>query len=382
MSKKIAVVTGSRAEFGLFKLLLEMINESQQLELDLIVTGSHLDESYGFTFHEVAAEGFINIKKINLGLEIESEADVGQVLGRTIMKFSKYLSVNKPDLVLLIGDRYEIFGVAVACAIQGIPVGHIHGGEVTQGSRDEVYRHLLTRISSIHFVANEEFKQNVINLGEKKETVHIVGGLGVDVISKTELIAKSEIERKLGYFLSENLGIVTFHPDTTNPSHTLAQVNALLNAIINLPDFQFIITGSNADFQGATINSIWKAATEKNKNLFFIESLGQQMYFSLLALAKIVVGNSSSGLLEAPEFNIATINIGSRQNGRPTAKSVINVECSTESITLGILESLTPEFQINLLESINPYGPPGASEKIIKILEKLDYDALVPKKFL
>jgi UDP-hydrolysing UDP-N-acetyl-D-glucosamine 2-epimerase len=381
MKKNIMVVTGSRAEFGLLQSVLGMLKASSNLEPELIVTGSHLSNEHGLTVNEIREAGFSEFHQIELDLDLTSEYKVGLAVSEAVEKFSQHFSRNKPSLVILLGDRYEIFGVAIACATQGIPIGHIHGGEVTQGSRDEIYRHAITKLASLHFVANMEFYRRVLRLGENPKNVHIVGGLGVDAISNTKGMAKSEIEKSLGFLLSESIAIVTFHPDTNNPHETEKQLESLICAIASFPEIQFIVTGSNADFQGEKVNSIWQSAASDHSNVFFVQSLGQKRYYSLLTHAKMIVGNSSSGLLEAPSFKVATVNIGPRQHGRPRARSVIDVGCDETSIKEAILMAISEKFQKTLATADNPYGIPGASRKILRVLENSDFSALLPKSF-
>lgn len=381
MKRLITVVTGSRAEFGLLKSLLTLIGNSHDLELELLVSGSHLSEKHGYTIREIQDMGFPDFHTIDLGIHLESEAEVGLVIGEAIKKFSLQFSTRKPSMVLVLGDRYEIFGVAIAAAAQGIPLGHIHGGEVTEGSRDDLYRHAITKLASVHFVANLEFRNRVVRLGESPEAVHIVGGLGLDAISKTKIIPKEEIENSLGITLSNNLALVTFHPDTVNPQDTELQTRVLINAMDYFPDIQFIITGSNADYKGEKVNKLFQQASLMHSNFFFIPSLGQEKYLSLLAMAKFVLGNSSSGILEAPSLKVATVNVGSRQNGRPRAGSIIDVECEESAIKSGIELSQSDEFQSLLATVNNPYGQPGASQKILNALQELEYETLLPKRF-
>ena len=381
MKRLITVVTGSRAEFGLLKSLLTLIGNSHDLELELLVSGSHLSEEHGSTIREIREMGFPDFHTIDLETHLESEAEVGLAIGEAIKKFSLKFSTRKPSMVLVLGDRYEIFGVAIAAAAQGIPVGHIHGGEVTEGSRDDLYRHAITKLASVHFVANIEFRNRVVRLGESPEVVHIVGGLGLDAISKTRKIPKKDIENSLGVILSNNLALVTFHPDTVNPQDTELQTRALINAMAYFPDIQFIITGSNADYKGEKVNKLLQQASLMHSNFFFIPSLGQEKYLSLLAMAKFVLGNSSSGLLEAPSLKVATINVGSRQNGRPRADSIIDVECEESAIKSGIERSQSDEFQSLLATVNNPYGQPGASQKILNAIQELEYKTLLPKRF-
>lgn len=380
--KKISVVTGSRADFGLLQGVISRIQNAPDLELELIVTGSHLSETFGRTKNEIVRAGYTNIIELELKLGTNSECETGIAISSVIRQITLHYAKNRPSLTLVLGDRYEIMGAAVACTTMGIPLGHIHGGEVTYGSKDDMYRHAITKLASVHFVANAEFRSRVIRMGEDPTKVFVVGGLGIDSIDQIELLTKPDLENYLGITLSSDYALVTYHADTIYPEQSLVQLEILLRSIKKFPKIQFIATGANADYYGDQINIRLQEASSQEKNLFFYQSVGQQNYLSLMSGAKFLLGNSSSGLLEAPTFGIATVNIGTRQHGRPKALSVIDVECSEEAITQGVLKAISVSFIDSIKVVQSPYGGKGASEKIFEVLESLDFLDLLPKQFL
>ena len=381
MKKLISVISGSRADFGLLKEVISGIDKSPILELELIATGSHLSEAFGGTSKEISLAGFTNVVEIGLDLEINSESELTIALSNVIHQVARHYSKKIPSLTLVLGDRYEILGAAVACATLGIPLGHIHGGEITSGSKDDMYRHAITKLASLHFVANSEFQGRVIGMGEDPEKVFVVGGLGVDSISRIKIFSRFELELKLGIRLSPDYALVTYHPDSINPDNSLNQLRIVLNSIERFQGIQFIVTGANADYYGNQFNVLLREMSAQNARIFFFDSLGQQNYLSLLAGAKFVLGNSSSGLLEAPYFKIPTVNVGKRQDGRPRAKSVIDVNCEESEIVIGIERAITDSDSSTLQETDNPYGHPGASERITDILEACEFGGLLPKRF-
>lgn len=380
--KVISVVTGSRADFGLLEEVISRIDNSPNLELELIVTGSHLSDAFGRTGNQITALGYRNVTEIAMNVEIESQTKLTIAIGELVQKIATHYSKKKPSLTLVLGDRYEMLGVAVACATLGIPLAHIHGGEITTGSKDDMYRHAITKLASLHFVATPEFQKRVIGMGEDPKKVFVVGGLGVDSISRLKVLTRQEIESNLGVPLESSYALLTYHPDSINPENSLDQLRTVIKSTENFPDIQFLVTGANADFYGNELNQFIRELSRKNRNLFFFDSVGQQNYLSLLSGAKFVLGNSSSGLLEAPSFKIPTINVGTRQDGRPRANSVIDVECDEKSIIEAILLACSGEFLRSIENVQNPYGQPGASEKISDILSSLDESKLLPKIYL
>ncbi len=382
MKKVISVVTGSRADFGLLEEVISRINHSPNLELELIVTGSHLSDAFGKTANQVKARGYTNLIELAINVDIQSESELTIAIGDLVQKIAIHYANKKPSLTLVLGDRYEMLGIAVACATLGIPLAHIHGGEITAGSKDDMYRHAITKLASLHFVATHEFQRRVIRMGEDPEKVFVVGGLGVDSISRLKILTRPEIESNLGVLLESSYALLTYHPDSINPVESLDQLRTVIKSTESFPDIQFLVTGANADFYGTELNQYVRELSEKSRNLLFFDSVGQQNYLSLLSGAKFVLGNSSSGLLEAPSFKVPTINVGKRQDGRPRAKSIIDVECDEIQIINGIKSVISREDPSSLQTVRNPYGKPGASKKITDILCTYDFEALLPKRFL
>ena len=381
MTKKISVVTGSRADFGLLQGVISRIQNAQDLELELIVTGSHLSETFGRTKSEIVRAGYTNIIELELNLGTNSECDIGIAVSSVIRQITLHYAKDRPSLTLVLGDRYEILGAAVACTTMGIPLGHIHGGEVTFGSKDDMYRHAITKLASVHFVANSEFRSRVIRMGEDPTKVFVVGGLGIDSIDQAELLSRPDLESQLGIELGPRYAIFNFHPDTIYPEKSLEQLETVLRSIAKFSDIKFIATGANADYYGEQINQRLKEVSSQEPNVFFFSSVGQLNYLSLLSGAHFVLGNSSSGLLEAPFFGIPTVNIGGRQEGRPRSTSVIDVECEETGI-VKVLEKLdSAPHSIKIQNSENAYGIPGASKKITAILAGLEFENLLPERF-
>ncbi len=381
MRRLISVVTGSRADFGLLQGVIQRIESSANLELELIVTGSHLSNAFGKTIKEISHSDLTQVIEVELNLEMQNESQVGFAIADVIYQITQHYSKRIPSLTLVLGDRYEILGAAIACASLGIPLGHIHGGEITSGSRDDLYRHAITKLSSLHFVAITEFQERVIRMGENPERVFVVGGLGVDAFERIDPVSKSELEMRLKVPIQPKYALVTYHPDSINPDDSLPQLATVLKAISNFPEIQFFITGANADYQGGRINHLLKNSSAQNENHFFFDSLGQQNYLSLIRGAQFVLGNSSSGILEAPSCGVPTINIGSRQAGRPRAQSVIDVGCEENQIISainGVISTVNSPANRNVE---NPYGLPGASNRIVEILETCEFEKLLPKKF-
>lgn len=381
MSRLISVVTGSRADFGLLQGVIQGIENSKILDLELIVTGSHLSKTFGETIGEISLNDTTNITKIELNLEMQNESEIGFAVAEVVKRITQHFSKRRPSMCLVLGDRYEILGAAVACASIGVPLGHIHGGEVTDGSRDNLYRHAITKLAAVHFVAISEFKDRVVSMGENPEKVFVVGGLGVDSIDRIEMLSKSELEKRLKISIQPKYAVVTYHPDSIRPDDSLLQASVLMNSILKFSNIQFFITGANADYVGAQLNLLLKEFSSLHENIEYFESLGQQNYLSLIQGAQFVLGNSSSGLLEAPTIGVSTINVGSRQNGRPRAQSVINVEFQESEIVNAIECVMLSEYSTKKQNVYYPYGVPGASKKIVQLLELCDYKNLLPKKF-
>jgi GDP/UDP-N,N'-diacetylbacillosamine 2-epimerase (hydrolysing) len=375
------VVTGSRADYGLLRLVMKGIEAEPNLTLQIIATGMHLSPTFGLTYREIEGDGF----KINQKIECLSSSDspvaIAEAAARSLSGCAKAFDVLKPDLVLVLGDRFEIFAACSAALVAGIPIAHIHGGEVTAGAYDEAFRHSITKMSSLHFVATEEYKKRVIQLGENPSTVHLVGGLGVDAIKSLKLLNKKEIAQTLGINFATKSLLVTFHPATLDIQSPAEQIRELLLALADRSDTTLIFTLPNADTGGIGIMEQIKEFVNRNSNAYSFDSLGQLMYLSCMSNMDGVVGNSSSGILEAPTLKVGTVNIGHRQLGRSQSESVINVNANRKEIEYALEKLYSPEFRSTLEICKSPYGEGGASSQILSILREARLDLVIEKFF-
>ena len=381
MIKNICVVTGSRADYGLLKNLMHLIKSDPEMNLQIIVTGSHLSKKHGETFREIEDDGFKIDYKVEIFDEKINELTAAQAMGKAQIEISKILFQSKPNLVLVLGDRYEILSAVTSALLINIPVAHIHGGEESQGAFDNSIRHAITKMSHLHFVATKKSKARVIQMGEQPEKVFYVGGLGVDAISKVKFSNREEIENLIGQKFGERNLLVTFHPETISEKNPLEQVQVLLQALKQKNDVNLIFTGVNADPGSDEISNEIMNFVQNRQNSICVNSLGQKNYFSALIYCDGVIGNSSSGILEVPTFKKATINIGDRQLGREFAKNIINCELEIESILEAIELVYSKKFQKKLKKTVNPYGSGGASEMIYHAIKNQDLTNLVKKTF-
>ena len=379
--RKICVVTSTRAEYGLLYWLLKEIEADSELKLQLIVTGMHLSPEFGLTYKEIEKEFKID-KKIEILSSSHTGLDICAEMARVYEKFAPALAELKPDILVLLGDRYEIFGVAGVASIMQIPIAHIHGGETTQGAFDEAFRHSITKMSHIHFAATNEYANRIIQLGEEPSRVFNVGGPGIENIKKLNLLNKDEFEKSIKFKLAKKNILITFHPATLENSSAREQFNELLKALDELDDTNFIFTKANSDTDGDVINKmIDEYVSENSQKAVAFASLGQLRYLSAIKFVDIVLGNSSSGLLEVPSFKKATINIGDRQKGRARASSVIDVRPVKEEILAAIKRAYSKEFEQTLKDTINPYDGGNPSKKMVKILKEIKLEGILKKKF-
>ena len=379
--RKICVVTSTRAEYGLLYWLLKEIEADSELKLQLIVTGMHLSPEFGLTYKEIEKEFKID-KKIEILSSSHTSLDICAEMARVYEKFAPALAELKPDILVLLGDRYEIFGVAGVASIMQIPIAHIHGGETTQGAFDEAFRHSITKMSHIHFAATNEYANRIIQLGEEPSRVFNVGGTSIENIKKLNLLSKEEFEKSIDFRLAKKNILITFHPVTLENSSAREQFNELLNALDELEETNFIFTKANSDTDGDVINKmIDEYVSENPQKAVAFASLGQLRYLSAIKFVDIVLGNSSSGLLEVPSFKKATINIGDRQKGRARASSVIDVRPVKEEILAAIKRAYSKEFEQTLKDTINPYDGSNPSKKMVKILKETKLDGILKKKF-
>lgn len=378
---KICVVTGTRAEYGLLYWLMKEIDSDSELELQIIVTGMHLSPEFGLTYKVIEQEFNIN-KKIEMLLSSDTPVGISKSIGLAQISFSEAYEELKPDLVILLGDRYEIFAAATAAMVARIPIAHLHGGETTEGAFDEAIRHSITKMSHLHFTATDEYRRRVIQLGEAPERVFNVGGIGIENIKRLNLMSKEEFENSINFKLNNKNLLVTFHPVTLEESTTEQQFMQLLNALDTLINTHIIFTKANSDTDGRIINKLIDDYVNSNpsKSVAFA-SLGQLRFLSALQYVDSVVGNSSSGLAEAPSFKIGTINIGDRQKGRIKASSVIDAEPDYQSILKAIEHLYSDSFKETLITTKNPYGEGSASSEIIQIIKNTSLKHILKKSF-
>lgn len=379
--KNICVVTGTRAEYGLLRWVIQGILDSSSLNLQIIATGMHLSPEFGKTVNIIEEDGFKVDKKVEMLLSSDTSVGVTKSTGLAMISMADAFYDLEPDIILLLGDRYELLAASTAALIAKIPIAHLHGGEKTEGAFDEGIRHSITKMSHLHFVATDEYRMRVIQLGENPERVFKVGGLGIDGVEKLELLSQSELEEQLDFkFKKKNL-LITYHPVTLEKGTSEIQMGQLLDSLSNFKDCGLIFTMPNSDTDSRVLFNMIESFCSNNANAKSFISLGQLKYLSCLKYANAVVGNSSSGLLEAPTFKIPTVNIGNRQKGRIKAKSVLDCPPISKEISSTIKRALSNEFQDTLSHTVNPYGKGGASEKIVHLLETISLRNIVKKEF-
>ena len=380
--RTICIITGTRAEYGLLYWLMKGIEGDADLELQLIVTGMHLSPEFGLTYRQIEKDGFKIDKKIEMLLSSDTPVGISKSMGLGIIGFAEAYADLKPDIVVLLGDRFEIFSAASAAMIARIPIAHLHGGETTEGAFDEAIRHSITKMSCLHFTAAEEYRRRVIQLGESPDRVFNVSGLGIDNIKKLKLMSREEFEDSINFKLGSKNLLITFHPVTLEHATSEKQFQNLLDALDEIGETKFIFTKPNADTGGRIIVKMIDDYVSRNghKAVAFV-NLGQLRYLSAMQFMDGVVGNSSSGLTEAPTFKIGTINIGDRQRGRIRADSVIDCNPTKEAILTAVKKLYSKEFQNKLKNVKNPYGEGGASKKIKKILKEKELADILKKQF-
>jgi len=380
--RKICIITGTRAEYGLLYWLMKEMGADKELELQIIATGMHLSPEFGNTYQQIEKDGFVINKKVYMLLSSDSEVGISKSMGLGMIGFADAFNNLKPDLVVVLGDRFEIFSAVTAAMIAKMPVAHLHGGEITEGAFDESIRHSITKMSHFHFTATEEYKSRVIQLGEHPDRVFNVSGMGIENIKRLPLQSRDEFEKSIDFKLNKQNILVTFHPVTLENSTAKKQFQELLDAIDELEETSIIFTKANSDTDGRIINQMIDKYVAKNsdKSVGFT-SLGRLRYLSALQYVDAMVGNSSSGLSEAPSFKIGTINIGDRQKGRIKADSVVDCLPDKTSIKNAFKVLYSKEFQAVIKTSKNPYGDGCASKKIIKVLKTIQLDNILKKEF-
>lgn len=378
--KKICVVTATRAEYGLLKPLMDLIQESADLELQIIATGAHLSPEFGLTYKQIEADGFTINEKIEILLSSDTAGSIVKTMGLAMNGTADVLPRLNPDLLIILGDRYEMLAIASAATIFKVPIAHLHGGEITEGAYDDAIRHAITKLSHLHFASTEEYKNRIIQMGEDPDRVFNVGAIGLDNIQNLKLLNRDELERDLGIkFLKYNYQ-VTFHPETLGELSSKDQFKILLDAIDIQEDSFFVFSKANADTDGRIINQMIDDYVAKNPTKAkSFTSLGSLRFLSVVKECTAIVGNSSSGILEAPSLHTATLNIGDRQKGRVQAKSIVNVSCELNEILKGFEQVKDAIIQNNLDFIFNPYYRGEAAKNILKVI--LENNISIDKHF-
>ena len=368
--KRIGIMTGTRAEYGLLKPLMQEINKDNDLELYLIVSGMHLSPEFGMTYKEIEGDGFQINAKVEMLLSSDSPAGISKSIGLGVIGFADEFQRADLDMLILLGDRYEALSAAICALVMRIPIAHLHGGELTEGAIDEGIRHSITKMSYLHFTSTEQYRNRVIQLGENPERVFYVGALGVENIKKINLMTKEELERSIHFEIDENTVVVTYHPVTLENNTVEEQFLNLLEVLDRNPKIRMIFTKANADTNGRIVNElIDKYAAQNSERACAFMSLGQKRYLSALKYCRIVIGNSSSGIIEAPSFGKPIINIGDRQKGRICADSVINCGYTQQEIQQAMETALTKEFENKARNCRNPYEKENTAANIISVIK-------------
>lgn len=382
MTSSICVVTGSRAEYGLLRWVMEGIRSSSRLRLQVIATGMHLAPAFGLTYRDIEEDGFNLDRKIDILLSSDTPAGLSKSMGLGLIAFGDAIAELRPDLMLVLGDRFEILPAVAAALVARLPVAHVHGGELTEGAIDDAIRHSITKMSHLHFVAAEEYRRRVVQLGEPEDRVFVVGGLGIDNIVRLPLLDREALEAALEFKLGHRNLLVSFHPATLEEGSPSEQMSELLAALDSLSETHLVFTMPNADSGGRAIAAMIEEFVRRHPHSRVFTSLGQRRYLSCIRHMDGVVGNSSSGLIEAPSFRKGTVNIGTRQRGRLKAGSIIDCAPDRAAIATALQELYSPRFQARLKTVRNPYGEGGAAEKVVDVLENTKFDRLVNKKFV
>jgi len=375
----VAVVTATRAEYGLLSNLLKSLHANNQFELSIVVTGAHLSSYFGNTIDEILDDKLPVKSKIHFELKKDDPEYLTKSLGKALSLFGKELKKLHPDLLIILGDRYEMIAPVTAAVMQKIPIAHIHGGEKTTGAIDNKIRNAITQMSDFHFTATGLATENLQKMGICGKRTHFVGSLGIDKIHKMKFINRVDLENELGFVLKKKNILITFHPETLSTISGVEQVNELLFALEKFPKLGIIMTLSNADQDGQKISERIKEFSRGKQNIYISKNLGQLRYLSLLSTVDVVVGNSSSGIIEAPEIGTLTLNIGERQNGREMALTITNVRCERKAIENALLNCLKKTKLVNINRKELPYGKLGATKMIMHTLESIKNNSVENK---
>ncbi|RHO57299.1 UDP-N-acetylglucosamine 2-epimerase (hydrolyzing) [Eubacterium sp. AM05-23] len=366
--KKICIVTATRAEYGLLSPVIKKLDQNPCFDVLVIATGAHLSPEFGLTYREIEKDKIVIDQKIEILMSSDTPVSISKSMGLAMISFAEYFDRTNPDMLIVLGDRYETLAVCCAAMNAQIPIAHLYGGETTEGAIDESIRHAITKMSYLHFTSTEEYRKRVIQLGEAPERVFKVGAMGVENILSIKLLSKEALEASITLKLDKPYAVITFHPVTLEKNQVEQQFDALLSACDAHPEMQFIFTKANSDAHGRIINQKIDDYACKHKNAIAFESLGMLRYLSALKYAQMVIGNSSSGLIEVPSFHIPTINIGDRQKGRIQGKTVINCVPEKNAVLKAMDQANDPEFRESIQDAVNPYGDGKTSDKMSEVL--------------
>lgn len=378
--RRVCVLTGSRAEYGLLRWVMLGLRDDPSFELQVLVTGAHLSEAHGSTCAEIEADGFAPLTRVDMALAGDDAVSLGEAAGRAVGGIARALADLAPDLLVVLGDRYEILAAALAATIARVPIAHLAGGDITEGAFDDAIRHALTKLSHLHFPTNQPAADRLLQMGEDPRNVHVVGSTAIDAIRRLTLLTRSELEADLGITLRTRNLLVTFHPVTLGPVSSKTQLGCLLDALEALgTDLGVIFTGSNADPEGQALNDTIRGWVSAHPQARFFPSLGQRRYLSLLSQVDALVGNSSSGIYEAPAVGVPTVNVGERQAGRLRSGSVIDCRPETAAIAAALRRALDDPPR----SGVTPYGDGYAADRIVAVLRAIpDFAVLLHKRFV
>lgn len=380
--RKIAIVTGARSDFGIYLPILKLIEKDKNLQLELFVTGTHLSPFHGRTIAYIEKEGFAISEKVEISLSSDSPEGIGKSMGLGLIGFSQVFSRNHPDILVVLGDRFEMFSAALSSLPFAIPIAHIHGGEVTEGAIDEVFRHAMTKMSHLHFVSTAEYGRRIHQMGEENWRITVSGAPGLDNIKNISFLSRKELEKELAFPLSPPPLLFTYHPVTLETDENEAQIEEVFAALEQCKQ-PIIFTMPNADTKNYLIRRKINEFVQNNSNAKAFESLGTKNYFSLMKVASAMIGNSSSGIIEAPSFQLPVVNIGNRQAGRVRAENVLDVSCNSEAIQSALWKALEIDFKNGLKKLVNPYGTGNAAQIIVNKLKSVKLnEKLIKKKFV
>ena len=378
MSKmKVTVFTGTRAEYGLLYWLLKDIQVDKFLELQLLVSGSHLSQEFGLTYNQILDDGFDVDEKVEMLLSTNSKVGIAKSMGLGVLGYADALNRLNPDIIVILGDRYEALAAAQTAMIMNIPIVHLHGGEISEGANDDSIRHAITKLSNLHCTSSDQHKKRVIQLGESPDRVENVGAMGLDHLNRSKLLSRSELGSYLNFDLSKPFFLVTYHPVTMGDENPIKTCKRIIDALEEFPEYKVIFTYPNADNGGRDMIPIIDEYSSKNSSRYIaIPSMGQIPYLSALKFSTAVIGNSSSGIIEAPSFDTPTVNIGIRQKGRMSAKSVLNCDATLKNISETIQLAISRKYKNEGEKIINPYGQGDASQKVIEMIKSFDFSTM------